>query len=309
MNQLSLGSVLLGKLTNITLKNWSHLKKAIIDFDSGVYAIASACDGRLWTHKGKGWESKAIANKALLSKGEDPKELVLEKHPEPWHKVEKTINRYMDNFLEKLEDQFNYEIYIKGGHNFRHDIATILGYKRGREPDPFHRKGITEYLKEQYGARLVSNVEVDDVLAIYGGREDVVLVHIDKDIEQVPGYHYNPNTDTAYEVTEIEGLRSVYKQAIIGDATDAVLGLHGVGPKSTHVKKLALMMDEDQLYSHVYTLYEQRFGTYAPMFLKENMRLVWLMRDDAKVYKWMEELLTDEEIDFYLDPWKTVEIK
>lgn len=283
--------------------------KAIIDFDSGVYAIASACDGRKWCYRGRQWETKKVAERVLLSEGKDIGELRMEKFPEPWPSVEKTVHRYVDNFLSKLETTFDFEFYIKGGGNFRFPLATILPYKDGRDSEPVHREAISEMMAEEYYAKRVYNVEVDDALGILSGPEDIVLVHIDKDIEQVPGHHFNPDKGEAYEIDEIEGLRRFYKQLIIGDSTDSILGLFGVGAKSTHVKKLDLMCTEEEMYDHVYLLYLKRFGTYAPSFMKENARLAWMMRGDSRVYYWMSSLLNGEEIDFYLNPYDTMEIK
>lgn len=282
--------------------------KAIIDFDSGVYAIASACDNRQWMYRGRTWKLKKIAEKVLLSEGKDISELQLVKDPEPWHRVEKTIHRYVDNYVESLRTSFDYEFYIKGGGNFRYNLASILPYKDDRTEEPVHREAISEFLVENYDAKRVYNVEVDDILGILSGQEDTVLVHIDKDIEQVPGLHFNPNKDEEYTIDEAEGLRRFYKQVIIGDPTDCILGLYGVGKASAHVKKLALMLTEEEMYEHVLRLYTQRFGTYAPTFLRESCQLAWMMRDDQVKYKWME-LLNEEELNFYMNPYDTAEIR
>lgn len=258
-------------------------------------------------YQGRSWDHKKVAIKALEREGKDTSLLYLHKEPEEWSRVKRTVDRYVDNFISGLPDQFNYEFYIKGGGNFRHDIATILGYKGHRDEEPYHRKGISDYMVSEFNAKKVYNVEVDDAMGVLA-TEDTILVHIDKDIDQVPGLHYNPDKDIEYEISKVEGLRNVYKQLIIGDATDAILGLFGVGAKSTHVKKLDLMLDEEEMYSHVHKLYTQRFGTYADTFMLENMQLVWLMRGgEDRIAYWMHQLIPDG-LDFYENPYNTMEV-
>lgn len=284
------------------------MKKAIIDFDSGVYGVASAVDGRHYAYQSERWDLKKVAEKAMERKGVDPSLLVFGTEPEEWDTVKRTMDRYVNDFIGKLPDQFNYEFYVKGGGNFRDKVATILPYKMGRGPGPHWRKAINSYMVTEHGAKMVYKVEVDDALGILAA-EDTVLVHIDKDIEQVPGLHFNPSTREEYTIDEAEGLRRVYKQLLIGDSTDAILGLHGVGAKSTHVKKLWSMDKEEEMFEHVGHLYSQRFGTYAPLFLREFMMLAWMMRDDQVLYHWMEVLLDQKDTEFYMNPYNTVEIR
>lgn len=272
--------------------------------------MASACDGRKWVYRGREWDHKKVAERVLLSEGKDPSELRLEKHPEPQEKVAKTVRRYVDNFVSDLGDIFfDHTFYIKGGGNFRHDVATILPYKDGRETEPEHRQFISDLMVSEYDAKKVYNVEVDDILGILAGEEDTILVHIDKDIEQVPGLHYNPNRKEQYSIDETEGLRRFYKQLMIGDPTDSILGLHGVGPKSTYVKKLEKMETEDEMYDSVAMLYKQRFGSYASKFMGESCILAWMMRDNQVMYRWMSELMNEEWKAFYMNPYKTAVIE
>lgn len=272
--------------------------------------MASACDGRKWMYRGREWDHKKVAERVLLSEGKDPSELRLEKNPEPEEVVERTVRRYVSNFISDLGSVFfDYTFYIKGGGNFRHNVATILPYKDGREAEPEHRQFISDLMVSEYDAKRVYNVEVDDILGILAGEKDTILVHIDKDIEQVPGLHYNPTKKEEYSIDEIEGLRRFYKQLIIGDPTDSILGLFGLGAKSSHVKRLKDMETEEEMYESVHSLYKQRFGSYANKFMAESCILAWMMRDNQVMYKWMEELMDKEWKAFYMNPYATAVIE
>ena len=146
----------------------------LVDYDSAIYAIASACDNATWNYRGRSWESKAIAIKALEAEGKNSKELVRVTNPEPWDKVKYTLEKYTDDFINSLEDMFDVTILVSGGNgNFRYEVATIFPYKANRLQElPYHFHAIKDYIVENYDAKRVYHVEVDDALgtAVPGGR-------------------------------------------------------------------------------------------------------------------------------------------
>lgn len=269
----------------------------LIDYDSSVYALASACDNATWNYRGRSWETKAIAIKSLEAEGKDPKELTREINPEPWDKVEYTVNKYTDSFLENF---FDYTILISGGGgNFRYDVATILPYKGNRIQDlPYHFNTIKDYLVDVYQAKKVYHVEVDDAIGILYNEGDL-LVHTDKDLNQFPGRHFNPTTKTDYTVSEIEGIRNLYTQVLIGDKTDNVLGVYGVGSSSAYVKQIASLDNEFDILELVREIYYSRFGSYYPSFLLENMRLVYLIQKFKPL-----PIIESDCLDFYNQNWE-----
>lgn len=276
-----------------------------IDFDSPVYAIASACDGSQWNYKGRSWDLKAVATKALEAEGKDPTELYQTKTPEPWESVERTIVKYCNEVINNLSDSFNATLLVGGGGNFRFDIATIEPYKGNRVADkPFHFEAIKQFIVETYEAKKVYGVEVDDAIGILAQPGDLIISQ-DKDLLQLPGSHKHPLTGKEQEVSEIEGLRSFYGQVITGDTSDNIPGLYGIGSSSTYVKAIKKMETEIEMYDLVTKLYTQRFGFYWSKFLRENMMLLWLLRDPKKPkYYWQEQL---DDFNFYdQDYWSQV---
>lgn len=266
-----------------------------IDYDSPIYAIASACDGSKWNYKGRNWDLHAVAKAALLAEDKDPSELYQTKTPEPWDKVVRTIDKYCDDVIHGLDDPFNATLLVGGGGNFRFDIATIQPYKGNRVADkPYHFDAIKDYIVDKYEAKRVYGVEVDDAIGMLAGPDDLIISQ-DKDLFQLTGKHKHPLSGKETTITEVEGFRSFYSQVITGDTSDNIPGLYGVGASSTYVKAIKKMEAEEEMYTLVSKLYADRFGSYWPMFLKENMMLLWLLRDRAApIPLWQNELVSSE---------------
>jgi DNA polymerase-1 len=80
----------------------------------------------------------------------------------------------------------------------------------------------------------IDHLEADDligILATNGKVSNPVMVSVDKDLRQIPGWHFNPNKeDFPVFVREDEALSFFCLQWITGDSTDGFKGLPGVGP-------------------------------------------------------------------------------
>ena len=107
-----------------------------------------------------------------------------------------------------------------------------------------------------------------------------VICTLDKDLMMVPGWHYNWDAKGNKYVFQdpLDGLKCFYKQLLTGDSTDNILGLFGVGPKSTLLKDVDKCKTEDEMALVVSDAYKKRFGSYWYMFMLETGRLLWMMR-------------------------------
>ena len=129
---------------------------------------------------------------------------------------------------------------LSGPGNFRDDIATIKPYKGNRDPahKPVYYQQIRDYLCDWWGAKVIEGHEADDECSIIAhqsreaGSQDYVVCTIDKDLDQIPGYHYDYMKKVFYEVTEEEGNFLFWKQVLCGDSTDNIQGLYRVGDKA-----------------------------------------------------------------------------
>ena len=124
--------------------------------------------------------------------------------------------------------------------NFRKQISKSYKANRiGREIPPILNE-LQAYVKEQYESIAGYGVETDDVVATYWtnltntfGRNEVIIVSIDKDYKQLPClmYDYHINKQCYYDFTKEQALYNFYEQMIIGDTADNVNFCKGYGLK------------------------------------------------------------------------------
>jgi DNA polymerase-1 len=167
----------------------------------------------------------------------------------------------------------DYKAYITGKTNFRNDIAVTEPYKGNRKDAkrPVHYQAIRTHL-QRLGAELVEGQEADDAVAIEATKTGGWIVSIDKDLDQVAGWHYNFVKHEEYYVTEEEGLRNLFTQVLTGDRTDNIIGLKGIGP----VKAAKLLQDcktEREYYDACLKAYDGN-----QLRVDENLGLLWLRR-------------------------------
>ena len=134
-----------------------------------------------------------------------------------------------------LKEEPKVEVYLSGPGNFRIGLATVVPYKGNRKADhkPYHYSAIRNYLQAQWDAIVVEGREADDAVAIeqYQSPGKTVICTFDKDLDQVPGWHYDYSRHTFYYTEEDEGKALFYKQVLSGDSTDNIPGAYRCGTK------------------------------------------------------------------------------
>lgn len=216
-------------------------------------------------------------------------------NPLPWPIVRDRIDLRIEQ-IQLATEASSWEGFLTGKGNFRDEIATIRPYKgnRVRADRPFWYQAVYLYLVNERNCTVIEGSEADDAIASLAG-EGSIICSKDKDLLQVPGWHYTwsvfgQEEKTPFFITEVEGLRNFYKQLLTGDSTDNILGLYGVGTKSTLVKKLDELTTELEMFEHVYKQYQDRFGSYCLTFMIENGSLLWLVRNSNK-FEWTDRAL------------------
>ena len=176
----------------------------------------------------------------------------------------------------------DYKGFLTGKGNFRDSIAVTVPYKGQRVSEkPVHLQALRCHLVTSWGFTVVQGIEADDAVGIaaYAVPEDeTIMVHIDKDLNQFRGWHYNYKKKEKYHVTEFEGLHSFYTQILTGDRIDNIVGLKGIGPVKAK-KVLEKCTNESELYQAVLKAYE---GDQQRVL--ENAQLLWLQRSPNQVW-------------------------
>ncbi len=144
--------------------------------------------------------------------------------------------------------------------NFRYAVAITKPYKglRKAAARPVHYTALRNYLMAKYPIILCTGKEADDGLAQeqYKLNPESIIVSIDKDLLQVPGWHYNFRKGEYSFVTEFQGAYNLYTQVLTGDNADNIPGLPGVGPV-TAVKILKDAKTIEELHNCVLKAYNK----------------------------------------------------
>lgn len=185
--------------------------------------------------------------------------------------------RTMAGFLEDLllldlPESQQWELFLTGKNNFRLDLATTAPYKGNRTSDkPKHYHLLREYLVSSWDALVVDGMEADDMLAIRLTElgDDGVIVSLDKDLDQVSGWHYNFVKKNKYFITEAEGLLNFYMQFLVGDSVDNIKGARGIGPKK------ARRLLEDKTEPEMWATVVEHLGEERAI---ENGHLLYMLR-------------------------------
>jgi 5'-3' exonuclease len=196
--------------------------------------------------------------------------------------------------LKKINDKFGEDVkpvlLMDGDGNFRNRLATIRPYKGNRaiNSKPLMYNDIKKYLIDNWDAEMIYGQETDDEMAIRQTQAEgkTIIVAVDKDMLQVPGWHLNPQKGFR-KVSEVQGRTFLYRQCLTGDSVDNIAGCYKVGPKKAEVTitedqpENAMWADVVETYiqsveKHGSEIYNGLEGEEAAI---ENMKLVYLRRE------------------------------
>lgn len=213
-------------------------------------------------------------------------------------------------------DEIDSKVLLSGPGNFREELATLKPYKGNRDAahKPFHYQEIRNYLTSQWGASVIHNREADDEVSIRawemrrdGKDREYVIATIDKDLDQVPGMHYDYMKHVFTDISEDDAELFFWQQAVSGDDTDNIGGACGYAFEKA--KRAVLMWRElaekerrdwrKVVWDNTVELYriqaDYRKCYYAPAqgtlslveaekIALENARLVYMQREPAELW-------------------------
>lgn len=160
--------------------------------------------------------------------------------------------------------------FLSAPTNFRKTIDPSYKANRDTIVRPRFLDDLKEHLVADWKAHIVDGLEADDLLGIHQS-ENTVICSIDKDLRQVPGYHYNFVKDELTLVTGMEGLRNFYQQLLMGDRTDNIFGIAGIG-KVKSQRIVASCITEQELFNEVRMYYDD------DVRMLNNGRLLYILR-------------------------------
>lgn len=203
-------------------------------------------------------------------------------------------------------------LYLTGKGNFRNEIAVSQKYKERPSLKPWHFNNLTAYIKGKYDWIQSEGMEADDLMAIeqtrrndilegnpfYSGPTKVsVICTRDKDLRQVPGWHYGwelglqpqfgpllvdvfGKLELSPDRKKLQGYGELffYSQCLTGDKVDTVPGLEGCGPVKAF-NTLAGSETSTEAFERVLEAYRAVHGDNAETILLEQGRLLWMTRE------------------------------
>ena len=163
---------------------------------------------------------------------------------EQYHTIEKAIDKFNESFgsiINTIEETYVVDkvITFAGARgNFRKQISKKYKANRNASERPPILNELQDYVLNDYKAIAGVGVETDDVVATYWktlsdsfGRDDVMIVSIDKDYKQLPciiyDYHYKKRC--YYDLSKSDAMYNFYEQMIVGDGADNVQYCKGYG--------------------------------------------------------------------------------
>jgi dsDNA-binding SOS-regulon protein len=180
-----------------------------------------------------------------------------------------TVKLQIQAVLDALEvDRDDCRIFLSGKDNFRDKLVDYYKANRDRSKRPLHFKNITEYLIKNWNAEIVDGIEADDALGItqmenfnpgMGMTEETIIVTLDKDLDCIPGWHYNFVNKEKYFVQPEEADMMFYTQMLQGDSADNIPGLYkitGVKAMPNILFPISTMDDPKDMWMYVWNVYK-----------------------------------------------------
>ena len=174
------------------------------------------------------------------------------------------------------------EYFITYGKNsIRRRLVTDYKKTRRKQPQDKWVNKVRSYLLKSDFAFVHDEWEADDLIhdrALELGQNGCIVISIDKDLKQIPGIHFDFYRKPSKEVdqwgqriqNEMKGLRIVseseaaynfWYQMLVGDGSDNVKGVKGIGP----AKATKLLNDHFQM--------QAGFDDYKELILSEYERV------------------------------------
>ena len=192
--------------------------------------------------------------------------------------------RTMASFLEEMLmfdlEATEWTTYLTGKTNFRFDVAVTAPYKGNRKGEkPVHHGLLRDYLETSWNGVVSDGNEADDEIAIAATSlgDDSIIVSLDKDFDQVQGWHYNFVKKDKYYISHEEGLLNFYTQFLTGDRIDNIVGVKGIGPVKAH--KLLKGLSEREMFN----VCVEELGSEERAV--ENGRLLYLQRSRGEIWE------------------------
>jgi len=207
----------------------------------------------------------------------------------------------IDRILDKTGCK-DVELHFTGGHkNFRYSIYPEYKANRKNMRVPAKLREVKEALCKMYKGTIHTKWEADDAVVHYYDKNKYILCAVDKDVlNSIEGRNFNYYESGLYNIEmkwmEVDKYTSItwkYLQTLIGDKTDNIIGLKGIGPAKAQ-KILKGLMTNKELWLAVEEAYKIKGRTAEDAVLNLNLVDMNLLQADGTIkLHTLEELRND----------------
>ena len=181
----------------------------------------------------------------------------------------------------------HYAGFLTKGKCFRYNVATTRPYKYNRKRDdlPIIFPALKEYLQQQWKFTYVPELEADDLVSVYHDPLKTVICSPDKDVlYQNKVLNYNYGKGEFVEVDENDAIRFLWKQVLMGDSTDGIMGIPKVGPKTA--EGWLKDMPPSDMPTFVLNKYIEKFGNSEGIHrFTETFKLIYILKTKEDVLR------------------------
>ena len=181
---------------------------------------------------------------------------------------------------------------------FRYGVTSNYKGNRKGKPKPIVFSAIREYMVQKYNFWGVAKFEADDLVSYYSytDKRSTIICSPDKDVlYQCVGMHYNYQKGEFLHTTPDEALKFLWKQVLMGDSTDNIQGIPGVGEKTSDNW---LKSRKNDFEAFALKKYVEKFGMVdGIMKFHETFKLVYLLKTPEDVERETNVLLPSLEVD------------
>lgn len=213
------------------------------------------------------------------------------------------MEQLLDTFLEETKAG-EFQFFLTGRNNFRYTIYPEYKANRISEPKPRFLQDCRDYLINNYSAIVSDKCEADDLMGIAQSAQrsidETCIVSLDKDMLQVPGLHYSWRIEGGsfakrwvrearmQEISVQEGARNFYTQMLVGDSSDNIKGVHGIGKVGA-----SRMLAGDISPEEMFHIVRDAYGFDEIMLM--NGRVLHIQRNEGELWEFPYETSVREE--------------
>lgn len=200
-------------------------------------------------------------------------------NPEP--AMRHILDKLLDDLRERLGVQNESRIvYFLSTKSFRHELHS--GYKANRRKAwaPPQRDLYVRCFRDMVNPWIYNGYEADDLVGIVSTYSpNCIIISNDKDLDQLPGEHYDPAKRVRYSVSPEEARFFKFYQWIAGDSGDGYGGIYRVGPVKAKDFLAGINHDklpDDAVAKHIRNFYKKK-GQLKDC--ETTRRLAWILTD------------------------------